>query len=69
MVLVLHMEVARSGRYYLMSFGTKSAAVEKIVLKKMSKENWSSVLVNEERKLETVRELSNHRQLRDGLKK
>lgn len=37
--------VTGTGRYYLLSFSTQDAVLEKTVLKEMKAENWSSVLV------------------------
>lgn len=51
-VPIASMIVARSDRNYLPSFNTEGAALEKIVLKEIVTENWSSVSFRENRKQE-----------------
>lgn len=60
---------AEHWRHYLPWFSTKSAALEKIVLKEMEIGNWSSAMVGKERKREFVPKVCIHGWLRGRLKR
>lgn len=49
---VLSMIVTRSKRHYRPSFCMEGVAMEEIALEEIATDNWSSVLVEEERKRE-----------------
>lgn len=67
-VPILSMVVARNWRRYLLLYSTKDAALQKIMLKEIATTNWSSVMIEKERKQGTVLEICNYRSLRDGLR-
>lgn len=67
-VSILSTIVARCGRRHLPSFSTDNARLQKILFKKMAMDNWSSVVLREERKQEVVLKFSNYRELQHSLK-
>lgn len=62
------MAVAKSGKQYLPSTGTNSAAPDKTVSKNLATENCSSALAGEESEWEAVLNLFNHACLHVHLK-
>lgn len=55
------MVTVRSGRQYLLAFGTKNAKLETIASKEIETENLIFVLISEKRKRDVLLKLCSHR--------